>query len=51
MELTATSNNVLSTFSELTNDQRIRFGEFLKTFNQLGEISRVLGLNSNSDDW
>lgn len=51
MELTAASDDVFSRFFELADDEWIRLGKFLKTFDQFGEISRVFGLNSDSHDW
>lgn len=50
VELTATSNDLLSTLSELAEHQGVRFGEFLKTLDELGQIGGVFGLDSHTHD-
>ena len=48
VEFTTTSNNVFTALVILTEDQGVRFGQFLETFDQLGEICRVLRLDRDS---
>lgn len=50
MELTSTSNNVLTGLRDVSQDTRIGLGETLKTLNQLGQILGVLDLNGATDD-
>lgn len=50
MQLSSASNNM---FSRLFNDalhHRIRLGQTLQTLHQLGQISRIYDLHSNSHD-
>ena len=50
VKFSGSSNNMFSRL--LSNDlyHRIRFGQSLQSFNQLGKISRILGFNCNSND-
>jgi hypothetical protein len=50
MELTSASNDVLSRFLGVAENHRIRLGQSLHTFDELGQVTRVLRLNSHSDD-
>ena len=50
VELTTTGNDVFSALIKLTKDEGVRLGQFLKTVDQLGEVSGIFGFNSYSDD-
>merc|ERR550539_826507 len=50
MELSGASNDVLSRLLNDALHHGIGLGETLQSLHQLGEISRVLGLHSDSDD-
>ena len=50
MEFSSSSNDMLSRLFNHTLDHRIRLSQSLQSFDQLGQISGILGLNSNSDD-
>jgi len=50
MELASAGDNVLTGFGGLDDDHRVGFGQPLETFDELGEISWVLGLDGDSDD-
>ena len=50
MQLTGTSNNVLTRLGHVSKDTRIRLGKTLKTLNELGQIVGVLDLDGNLDD-
>jgi len=50
VQFTSTSNDVLTGLVEGTLYHRIGLGETLKTFDQLGEIVGVLGLDGNTHD-
>jgi DNA-binding transcriptional regulator YhcF (GntR family) len=41
---------VFSRFFNGGLDERVRLGESLESFDELGQVSRVLGLNSNTHD-
>jgi len=51
MEFTTTGNNVLTRFLSVTEDEWVRLGKFLKTFNKFWEIGGVLDIDGDSDDW
>jgi hypothetical protein len=51
MEFSASGNNVFTVIITGDDDQRIRLGQFLESFNQSGEVLSILGLDGNSDDW
>jgi hypothetical protein len=50
MELTSTGNNVLTALVNHGQNARIRLGQTLETFDQLGEIVGVLDLDGTLDD-
>merc|ERR1719454_619476 len=50
MKLTSSSNDVLSRLLNHALHHGIGLGQTLQTFDQLGQISRVLGLDSNPDN-
>ena len=50
MELTATSNNVLTRFLSSADDERIRLGEFTETLDELRKIRCVLDLDGDTHD-
>jgi len=50
VKLTSTSNDVLTRLLDVALAERIRLGETLETLDQLGQISRVLGLDSHTHD-
>ena len=50
VEFTASGNDVFTAFVVLAQDEGIGLGQFLKTFDELGQISGVLGLDSHSHD-
>jgi hypothetical protein len=50
MEFTSTSNNVFSRFFNGGLHKRIRLGESHESFDELGQVSRVLGFDSNTHD-
>jgi len=50
MELTSTSNDVLTGLLDRDLHEGIGLGETLETFDQLGKISRALGLNGHTHD-
>jgi len=50
VELTSTSNNVLTRLSNGTDNTRIRLGETLQTLDKLGEVTSGFGLDSNTHD-
>jgi len=50
VELTATGNNVLAVFFSGGEDERVRLGELLETFNELWQVGGVLWLDGDSDD-
>ena len=51
MELTATSDNVLTGLEGLANDEWVRLGKLLESLNKFWEIGGVLDINGNSHDW
>jgi hypothetical protein len=51
VEFTTTSNDVFTGFLEDTEDQWVGLGELLETFDELWQITCVLWLDSDSDDW
>merc|ERR1719436_415108 len=51
MELAGTGDDVLAGLAGLDQDHGVGLGEPLETLDQLGEISGVLGLDSDLDDW
>lgn len=51
VELTATSDNVLTTLFSDALDEWIRLGELLQTLDEFWEIGGVLDIDGNSDDW
>ena len=51
MEFTTSGNDMLTRFLGVTEDEWIRLGEFLQTFNKFWEIGGVLDGNGDSDDW
>lgn len=50
VKLTSTSNDVLTGLVDHGQDTRVRLGQTLKTFDQLGQILSVLDLNGTLDD-
>ena len=50
MELTSTSNNVLTGLRDVSQDTRIGLGEALKTLNKFWQILGVLDLNGATDN-
>lgn len=50
VELTGTGNNVLTRLGVLNDDHGIGLGESLKTFDETRKITRVLGLDGDTDD-
>lgn len=50
VQLTGTSNNVLTGWRDVSQDARVGLGETLKTFNELGEILGVLDLDGTLHD-
>jgi hypothetical protein len=50
MQLTGTGNNVLTRLRGHGQDARVRLGQTLQTFNQLGKILGVLDLDGTLDD-
>ena len=50
MEFTSTSNDVFTGFFDGADDEGIGLGEALETFDELGEISGVLGFDGDTDD-
>jgi hypothetical protein len=50
MQLTGTGNNVLTRLRSHGQDARIRLGQTLQTFDQLGQILGVLDLDGTLDD-
>jgi len=50
VELTGTGNDVLTRLLDGALNERIRARETLKTFDKLGEIGGVLGLNGDTND-
>lgn len=50
MKFTSASDDVFARLFNDTLDHRIGFGQALKTFDQLGKVSRVLGLDGNAHD-
>jgi len=50
MEFSSSGNNVLSRFLNGALHKRIRLGESLESFDQLGQIGGVLGFDGDSDD-
>ena len=50
MELTGTSNNVLTGWGDVGQYARIRLGQTLQTFNQLGQILSVLDFHGALND-
>ena len=50
MEFTATGNDVLTGCLSDANDKWVGLGESLKSFNELGEIGGILGLDGNTHD-
>lgn len=50
VQLTGSGDNVLTRLIEGTLNHRIRLGKTLKTFDQLGEIVGVLGLDGDTHD-
>jgi len=50
MELTSTSDDVLTRLFDVALAERIGLGKTLKTFDKLRKISRVLGLDSDTND-
>ena len=50
MKFTSTGDDVLTRLFNHALNHRIRLGQAFKTFNQFGQISGVLGLNSHTHD-
>jgi hypothetical protein len=50
MQFTGSSDDVLTTFLNDTMYYRIGLGQTLETFDELGQISRILGLHGNTHD-
>ena len=50
VQFSGTSDNMFSRLFRVNLDHRIRFGQSFKTFDELGQISGVLALNSDTDD-
>mmetsp|Transcript_41573 Transcript_41573/g.70131 ORF Transcript_41573/g.70131 Transcript_41573/m.70131 type:complete len:529 (+) Transcript_41573:715-2301(+) len=50
MQLTSTSNDVLTSFLNGSLHKWIRLGKTLQSFDQFWKISRILGLDSNTHD-
>ncbi|GIX64180.1 uncharacterized protein BcabD6B2_36150 [Babesia caballi] len=50
VELTTTSNDVLTVLLSGANDQRVRLGQLLQTLHQLGQVLGVLGLHGDTHD-
>jgi hypothetical protein len=50
VQLTGTGNNVLTRLVDHSQDTRVRLGQTLETFDQLGQILGVLDLNTTLDD-
>jgi len=50
MELTATSDDVLTRLLSGANDERVGLGELTETLNELGEVGGVLDLDGDTDD-
>merc|ERR1719225_2157787 len=50
MKFTSTGDDVLTRLFNHALNHRIRLGQAFKTFNQFGQISSVLGLNSHTHD-
>jgi len=50
MQLTGTGNNVLTRVGNVGKDTRVRLGETLETFDELGKIVGVLDLDGDLDD-
>lgn len=50
MQLTSTGNNVLTRLGGHGQDARVRLGQTLETFDQLGQILGILDLNGTLDD-
>jgi hypothetical protein len=50
VQLTGTGNNVLTRLVDQSQDTRVRLGQTLETFDQLGQILGVLDLNTTLDD-
>jgi len=50
VQLTGTGNNVLTSSSSETLDERIRLSETLETFHEFGEIGGVTALDGDADD-
>jgi len=50
VKFTATSNDVLAGFFVDNEDQGIRLGELVETFDELGKILGILGFDGDSDD-
>jgi len=51
VELTATSDSVLTRLLSGANDQWIGLRELTETFNELWKIGGGLDLNGNTHDW
>ena len=51
MELSATSDNVLTRLSGLSEDEWIRLGKLSKTLNELWKISSGFDLDGDTHDW
>lgn len=50
VQLTSTSNDVLTRLGDESQDTRVRLGQTLETFDQLGQILGVLDLDGTLDD-
>lgn len=50
VKLTSTGDNVLTGLLNGALDHGVGFGETLKTFDELGQVGRVLGLDGNAHD-
>lgn len=50
VELTGTSNDVLTTLLSVALDARVRLGKTTETLDELGEVRGVLGLDGDADD-
>jgi hypothetical protein len=50
MELSGTGDDVFTTFFGVALHARIGLGEALETFDEFGQVRRILGLDGNTDD-
>jgi len=50
MEFTSTSDDVFTRFFDVALDARVGLGESLETFDELGELGGILGLDGDTHD-